>query len=166
MQAREKVLEAAEWFVYSFDDLMQYLRRHTIAIIGSGAWACAAARMVAQNTAEFDPADEFVDEVKMWVHEEEYEARCSLSFFRTIWQVSLRTHTSKLAACAAVELLIHRTATPPGVPCTARACFCSTLSSLCKQCRENGVCVSVAMEGGLQDAFRCNGNEQEHSCVL
>lgn len=39
----------------------------------TGAWACAAVRMVARNCLADDPADEFVDEVKMWVYEEELE---------------------------------------------------------------------------------------------
>lgn len=34
-----------------------------VAMVGSGAWACAAVRMMAQNAWEDDPADEFVDEV-------------------------------------------------------------------------------------------------------
>ncbi len=42
-----------------------------VACVGSGAWACAAIRMVAQNTSVNDPADEFVDEVSMWVYEED-----------------------------------------------------------------------------------------------
>lgn len=44
-----------------------------VAMVGSGAWACAAVHIVAQNCAEFDPADEFVDDVRMWVFEEQYE---------------------------------------------------------------------------------------------
>jgi glycerol-3-phosphate dehydrogenase (NAD+) len=44
-------------------------------MVGSGAWACAALRIVAANCAARDPADEFVDEVRMWVYEEEYEVR-------------------------------------------------------------------------------------------
>jgi hypothetical protein len=44
-----------------------------VAMVGSGAWACAAMHIVAQNCAERDPADEFVDDVRMWVFEEQYE---------------------------------------------------------------------------------------------
>lgn len=51
-------------------------------MVGSGAWACAAMHIVAQNCAAFDVADEFVDDVRMWVYEEE-------------WEVS-RTHPSTL----------------------------------------------------------------------
>lgn len=42
-------------------------------MIGSGAWACAATHIVAQNCREYDPADEFVDEVGMWVYEEDHQ---------------------------------------------------------------------------------------------
>lgn len=75
IQAREKVLQGAEWFVYSHEDLLKYLKRTNVAVIGSGAWACAAARMVAQNTASEDPRNEFAQEVKMWVYEEDVEVR-------------------------------------------------------------------------------------------
>jgi len=44
-------------------------------MVGSGAWACAAMHIVAQNCAAFDVADEFVDDVRMWVYEEEWEVR-------------------------------------------------------------------------------------------
>jgi glycerol-3-phosphate dehydrogenase (NAD+) len=62
--------------VYSHEDLVKYLKRTQVAVLGSGAWACAAARMVAQNTASKDPANEFASEVKMWVYEEEVEVCC------------------------------------------------------------------------------------------
>lgn len=42
-------------------------------MIGSGAWACAAMHIVAQNCLAYDEADEFVDDVKMWVYEEDYK---------------------------------------------------------------------------------------------
>jgi glycerol-3-phosphate dehydrogenase (NAD+) len=46
-------------------------------MVGSGAWACAAVRMVAQSTAEAakSPASCFVPEVTMWVHEEKHSGR-------------------------------------------------------------------------------------------
>lgn len=67
--------QEAEWFINSFADLLEALQRYTVAVVGSGAWACAAARIVAQNTLEFDPADEFTDQVKMWVYDEDVEVR-------------------------------------------------------------------------------------------
>lgn len=73
MQEREAVKQEAEWFVKSFSELIGALQRYTVAVVGSGAWACAAARIVAQNTLEFDPADEFTDEVKMWVYDEDVQ---------------------------------------------------------------------------------------------
>jgi hypothetical protein len=42
-------------------------------MVGSGAWACAAMHMVAQNCKADDPADLFADEVRMWVYEEDYQ---------------------------------------------------------------------------------------------
>jgi hypothetical protein len=87
MQAREAVLEEAEWFVYSHLELLAHLRRYTVCVIGSGAWATAAARIVAQNTLAFDPADEFTDEVKMWVYEEDFEVCCSFSCARSVIEV-------------------------------------------------------------------------------
>lgn len=44
-------------------------------MVGSGAWACAAMHIVAQNCAADDEADEFVDDVRMWVFEEDCEVR-------------------------------------------------------------------------------------------
>ena len=67
--------QEAEWYVRSFADLLAALQRYTVAVVGSGAWACAAARIVAQNTLQFDPADEFTDTVKMWVYDEDVGVR-------------------------------------------------------------------------------------------
>ena len=72
---RPAVAAAADWFVDSFDSLRTALKRHRVAMVGSGAWACAAVKLVAQNTLRLDPADRFVDEVRMWVHEEEVGGR-------------------------------------------------------------------------------------------
>jgi glycerol-3-phosphate dehydrogenase (NAD+) len=50
-------------------------------MVGSGAWACAALHLVAQNCEADDLADEFVDDVRMWVYEEEYQVsvlQCAL----------------------------------------------------------------------------------------
>ncbi|GIL57042.1 hypothetical protein Vafri_12308 [Volvox africanus] len=72
---RPAVAAEAEWYVYDYKMLVDSLRRFRAAMIGSGAWACAAVRMMAQNTLADDPADDFVDEIKMWVYEEDYEGR-------------------------------------------------------------------------------------------
>ncbi len=56
----------------SSQGLLTQLVPHQVAMIGSGAWACAAARMVAQNTAE-NAYGIFRPKVKMWVYEEEIE---------------------------------------------------------------------------------------------
>ncbi len=45
-------------YVYDHAVLAKALSRYQVAMIGSGAWACAAARMIAQNTRGDDPLDE------------------------------------------------------------------------------------------------------------
>jgi glycerol-3-phosphate dehydrogenase len=107
MQEREKVLEGAEWYVYSHFDLLNYLKRSSVAVIGSGAWACAAARMVAQNTANGDPGDEFVDEVKMWVYEEDLNVRGILCCNLCINMTALRVGERPEAAITKLKRLIH-----------------------------------------------------------
>lgn len=72
---REVVMHAADWFVESFDTLREALPRYRIAMIGSGAWACTAVKLIAENTSSPDKADKFVREVRMWVYEEEVEGR-------------------------------------------------------------------------------------------
>uniref|UniRef100_C5H3W0 Glycerol-3-phosphate dehydrogenase [NAD(+)] n=1 Tax=Dunaliella viridis TaxID=140095 RepID=C5H3W0_9CHLO len=72
-----QVASRSDWFVRSFDELMRCLKRYKVVMIGSGAWACAAVRMVAQSTAEASrsPASSFVKDVTMWVHEEKHSGR-------------------------------------------------------------------------------------------
>ncbi len=60
--------------MYDYAQLSGALVRYRAAMVGSGAWACAAVRMMAENTrGAADPADDFVDEVTMWVYEEDYQ---------------------------------------------------------------------------------------------
>ncbi|WIA14356.1 hypothetical protein OEZ85_002885 [Tetradesmus obliquus] len=70
---RPPVAAEADWYVYKYSQLIEALKRYTVAMIGSGAWACAAMHIVAQNCLAYDEADEFVDEVRMWVYEEEFQ---------------------------------------------------------------------------------------------
>ncbi|GBF87939.1 glycerol-3-phosphate dehydrogenase [Raphidocelis subcapitata] len=72
---RPAVEAGADWYVFDYKVLLDSLKRYKVAMVGSGAWACAAAHMVAQNCAGDDPADEFADEVRMWVYEEDCEGR-------------------------------------------------------------------------------------------
>eukprot|EP00878_Enallax_costatus_P016906 GHUV01017747.1.p1 GENE.GHUV01017747.1~~GHUV01017747.1.p1 ORF type:complete len:484 (+),score=134.18 GHUV01017747.1:161-1612(+) len=72
---RPPVAAEADWYVYKYSQLIDTLRRYTVAMIGSGAWACAAMHIVGQNCAAYDVADEFVDDVRMWVYEEDYQGR-------------------------------------------------------------------------------------------
>ncbi len=55
---RPSVAAEAEWYVYDHAVLAKALSRYQVAVIGSGAFACAAARMIAQNTRGDDPLDE------------------------------------------------------------------------------------------------------------
>lgn len=73
--AREVVMQAADWFVTDFDVLQESLPRHRVAMIGSGAWACAAVKLIAENTANPDNVDKYVPEVRMYTYEEEVEGR-------------------------------------------------------------------------------------------
>ncbi|KAG2446311.1 hypothetical protein HXX76_000899 [Chlamydomonas incerta] len=72
---RPAVAREADWYVYDYADLLRTMQRYSVAMVGSGAWACAAARMIAQNTEVDDAADEFVDDVRMWVFEEDVEGK-------------------------------------------------------------------------------------------
>lgn len=69
---RPAVAAGADWYVFSHDQLTEALRRYRVAMVGAGAWASAAARLLAQNTAgDRDAADRFVDEVRMWVFDDD-----------------------------------------------------------------------------------------------
>ncbi|BDA43327.1 probable glycerol-3-phosphate dehydrogenase [NAD(+)], cytoplasmic at C-terminar half [Coccomyxa sp. Obi] len=69
---RDAVRDGADWFVNDFEDLSQALERHQVAFIGSGAWACAAAKLVARNCwLSSETTGEFEKAVRMWVYEEE-----------------------------------------------------------------------------------------------
>lgn len=50
---------------------------HQVAVIGSGAWACAAARMAAQNVLSEATVGKFDPSVKMWVFQEKVEVSLS-----------------------------------------------------------------------------------------
>ena len=50
-------------FVTDYAALIKALKRYRVAVVGSGAWACAATHIIAQNCAAADAADEFEDEV-------------------------------------------------------------------------------------------------------
>ena len=39
-------------YVYDYKALVSALSRYKVAVVGSGAWACAAVRMIAQNTSQ------------------------------------------------------------------------------------------------------------------
>lgn len=54
-------------YVTDYADLISALKRYRVAMVGSGAWACAALKIVAQNCAADDAADLFEDEVGVLV---------------------------------------------------------------------------------------------------
>jgi len=51
--------------------LTAHSRKHKVCVVGSGNWGTTIAKVVAENTKEH--GDIFEEEVKMWVHEEEYQ---------------------------------------------------------------------------------------------
>lgn len=67
---RAVVKENADWWITSHDELTDALPRLKVAVIGSGAWACAATQMISLNCRNMPIFQERVD---MWVFEEEYE---------------------------------------------------------------------------------------------
>lgn len=72
---RPVVKASADWFVTSLDALRDALPRYRVAMIGSGAWACTAVKMIAENLRSPEKAAKFVQEVKMYVWEEEVDGR-------------------------------------------------------------------------------------------
>lgn len=67
---RPAVAAGADWYVLDHAQLFDALRRYKVAMVGAGAWASAAARLLAQNTrGERDAADRFADEIRMWVYD-------------------------------------------------------------------------------------------------
>ena len=69
---RSKVKEGADWYVYDYNVLIDAMATFNVAMIGSGAWACAAMSLIAQNCVTTDTfISEFSPTVKMWVYEEE-----------------------------------------------------------------------------------------------
>jgi glycerol-3-phosphate dehydrogenase (NAD+) len=67
---REVVKEGADWWISHHDELTDALPRAKVAMIGSGAWACAAMQMVSLN-ARTKPL--FQEQVDMWVYEEDFQ---------------------------------------------------------------------------------------------
>jgi len=73
--ARPAVVARADWAVASFATLADALPRKKVVMVGSGAWACAAAKLVASNLRSGAHAEAFDRELVMWVHEEEVGGR-------------------------------------------------------------------------------------------
>ncbi|KNC82007.1 hypothetical protein SARC_05704 [Sphaeroforma arctica JP610] len=67
---RSYVKENADWWITSHDELTDAIPKLKVAMVGSGAWACAAMQMVSKNARETPLFDKRVD---MWVFEEDYE---------------------------------------------------------------------------------------------
>jgi glycerol-3-phosphate dehydrogenase (NAD+) len=67
---RSYVKEHADWWVTHHDELTDALPRLKVAMVGSGAWACAAMQMVSYNARR---KALFEDRIDMWVFEEDYE---------------------------------------------------------------------------------------------
>ena len=54
-------------------------------MIGSGAWASAAIKIIGENTGRDDVAHRFADEVKMWVKSDDPEVGRHSTSGRIIW---------------------------------------------------------------------------------
>lgn len=67
---RAVVKENADWWVTSHDELTDALPRLKVAVVGSGAWACAATQMISLN-CRIKPL--FQERIDMWVYEEDYD---------------------------------------------------------------------------------------------
>lgn len=65
---RAVVKENADWWITSHDELTDALPRLKVAVVGSGAWACAATQMV---SAACRSKPIFQERIDMWVFEEE-----------------------------------------------------------------------------------------------
>ncbi|QDZ22348.1 glycerol-3-phosphate dehydrogenase [Chloropicon primus] len=69
---RPEVQKGADLVVFDFGTLTRELKRHKVCFLGSGAWACAAAKLASENTSRLDT---FETTIEMWVYEETYEGR-------------------------------------------------------------------------------------------
>lgn len=69
---RKEVRESADFYITDFSVLTKTLTNHQVAFVGSGAWACSAANLVAKNCMA---REDFESNVRMWVYEEEVDGR-------------------------------------------------------------------------------------------
>ncbi|KAK6344092.1 glycerol-3-phosphate dehydrogenase [Orbilia brochopaga] len=83
-------------------------RRHKVAIIGSGNWGSAIAKILAENTTA--NSDLFEPEVRMWVFEEDYQ----LPSDHAAYDPSRHSHPTKLSAL--INELHENVKYLPGIP--------------------------------------------------
>ncbi|CAG9463212.1 unnamed protein product [Pedinophyceae sp. YPF-701] len=71
---RDAVAKGADWYIKSYDMLVNALERRKLAFIGSGAWACASMMMAASNLRRLskDAGSLYAEEVTVWVHDEDW----------------------------------------------------------------------------------------------
>ena len=69
---RQEIRESADFYITDFSVLTKTLANHQVAFVGSGAWACSAANLVARNCKQ---REDFEEDVRMWVYEEEVDGR-------------------------------------------------------------------------------------------
>eukprot|EP00955_Chlamydomonas_euryale_P106916 365734-Chlamydomonas_euryale.AAC.24 len=70
---RETVKAEADWFVTDYAVLEAALKRFKVAMIGSGAWACAAMTLASYNARRENSTGLFSEEIHMWVRERDVE---------------------------------------------------------------------------------------------
>jgi glycerol-3-phosphate dehydrogenase (NAD+) len=64
-----------DWPAATTGTLAAALPRRRVAVVGSGAWACAATRLVAANLRDRTRCADFEETVTMYVHDEEVDGR-------------------------------------------------------------------------------------------
>ncbi|KAG1681299.1 hypothetical protein FOA52_007345 [Chlamydomonas sp. UWO 241] len=72
---RENVKAGADWYVNDWSVLQASLQKYKVVMIGSGAWACAAATLCSANVAAERGLDLFQEEIQMWTYQEQIDGK-------------------------------------------------------------------------------------------
>uniref|UniRef100_A0A7D7QY02 Glycerol-3-phosphate dehydrogenase [NAD(+)] n=1 Tax=Chlamydomonas raudensis TaxID=284013 RepID=A0A7D7QY02_9CHLO len=72
---REMVKSEADWYVTDWAVLQASLQKYKVAMIGSGAWACAAVTLCSANVAPENKLDLFQEKIQMWTYEEQIDGK-------------------------------------------------------------------------------------------
>jgi hypothetical protein len=72
---RPYVKAEADWFVKDWGALQASLKMYKVAMVGSGAWACASITLASGNTAAGNKLNLFSEKIQMWTYEEQIDGR-------------------------------------------------------------------------------------------